>query len=91
VNDSSAFPEIGLYRQQQERRDFGANVALLQQISALTGGRYNPPPATVFNAGGRSLYATWQLWPACLALAIGLSIAELLARKWKGLIQSFRR
>ncbi len=91
VADSSAFPEIGLYREQEELQDYGSNEALLAQISSLTGGRFNPSPTSVFDAAGRSMYTTWQLWPALLGLAIGLSIAELMARKWSGLIQAIRR
>lgn len=91
VTESSAFPEIGLYRQEEELEDYGSNEALLMQISSLTGGRFNPPPESVFDAGGRSIYDTWQLWPALLGLAIALSMAELVARKWSGLVQAFRK
>ncbi len=91
VNDSPAFPEIGLYRQQEELQDFGSNEALLAQISTLTGGRFNPPPPSVVDAGGRSIYTTWQLWPLFLGLAIALTLAELVARKWGGLMQGLRK
>ena len=91
MNESSAFPEIGLYRQQEELQDYGSNEALLAQIASLTGGRLNPPPSAIFDPGGRSIYTVWQLWPAFLGLAIALSVAELITRKWRGLIQGFRR
>jgi hypothetical protein len=91
VTESAAFPEIGLYRQQEELQDYGSNEALLAQISNLTGGRFNPPPRAVFDTGGRTIYTRWQLWPALLFLAIGLSIAELIVRKWGGLVQGFRK
>lgn len=91
ANETPAFPEIGFYRQEEELRDHGSNEALLQRISALTGGRLNPSPASVFDAGGRSIYAAWQLWPAFLALAIAFTVAELIARKWGGIRQAFRR
>ncbi len=91
VAESSAFPEVGLYRQQEELEDYGSNEALLAQVSKLTGGRFNPPLDSIFDAAGKSIYTTWQLWPALLALAIALTIAELVARKWNGLMQSFRR
>jgi Ca-activated chloride channel homolog len=89
VNDSAAFPETGLYRQEEELQDYGSNPALLAQISRLTGGRFNPSPESVFDAGGRSLYTAWQLWPGLLGLAIALTIAELVTRKWNGLVQFF--
>ncbi|HEX3685790.1 MAG TPA: VWA domain-containing protein [Bryobacteraceae bacterium] len=91
VNETPAFPEIGVYREQEERRDYGSNEALLAQISASTGGRFNPAPESVFEAGRKSIYTSWQLWPALLAWAIALTIAELAARKWGGLVQVFRR
>lgn len=91
VDETSAFPEVGLYRQQEEMQDYGSNEALLAQISALTGGRFRPAPDAIFDSGGRTIYISWQLWPALLALAIALNLAELIARKWSGLIGRFRR
>ncbi|MFL6353548.1 MAG: VWA domain-containing protein [Bryobacteraceae bacterium] len=89
VIESPAFPETGLYRQDEEFQDYGSNPALLAQISRLTGGRFNPAPDSVFESDGRSLYTAWQLWPALLAVAIALTIAELITRKWNGLRQFF--
>jgi Ca-activated chloride channel family protein len=91
VNESRAFPEIGLYRQQEELEDYGSNGALLAQIANATGGRFNPAPSAIFQAGGRRMYDTWQLWPLLLGAAIALSLAELIARKWHGLRERFRR
>jgi Ca-activated chloride channel homolog len=91
VNETAAFPEIGIYRQEDEFEDYGSNEALLAQISSLTGGRFNPPLRSIFDAGNKSIYTTWQLWPAFLGLAIALTIVELVARKWNGLARMFRR
>jgi Ca-activated chloride channel family protein len=91
VNESTLFPEIGFYREHEEARDYGSNEGLLKQISTLTGGRFNPSPGAVFDSGGRSLYSRVQLWPVMLFLAIGLTIAELVMRKWSGLAQRFKR
>jgi hypothetical protein len=90
VTESSAFPEIGVYRQQEELQDYGSNEMLLAQISNLTGGRFDPSPSAIFEAGGASILMPWRLWPAFLGLAIALTIAELVARKWSGLMQTFR-
>ncbi len=87
VTESAAFPETGLYRQEQELQDYGSNQELLMQISRLTGGRFNPTPESVFDTDGRSIPASWRLWPALLGLAIALTIAELVIRKWRGLMQ----
>ena len=91
VGDSSAFPEVGLYREQPELQDHGSNQRLLRQISSLTNGRFDPPLKDLFAPDGRSSYVNWSLWPACLALAIALTIAELVTRKWRGLTDRFRR
>ncbi len=90
VGESNTFPEIGLYRPQEELQDYGSNEWLLNQIASLTGGRFNPSSAAIFDARGRSLSTIWQLWPMLLGLAIALNIAELIARKWSGLRESFR-
>ncbi len=91
VNESAAFPEVGLYRQQPEFQDYGVNENLLKQISGFTDGRFNPALSEIFDSAGRSNSVEWQLWPAFLALALGLTIAELVARKWSGLTERFRR
>jgi hypothetical protein len=63
---------------------------LLRQVASATGGRFNPAPRQVFDAGGRSSAVTMDLWPALLVLAILLNLAELVMRKSKGLLESLR-
>ena len=48
LDDSRLFPETGLYRQEEELNEFGSNEALLRQVSAFTGGRFNPSPDQIF-------------------------------------------
>lgn len=88
VADSRAFPEVGFYRQEDEMLEYGNNEPLLKQIAAATGGRFNPSPKQVFDAGARSIRTTMDLWPGLLALAIALNLAELIVRKWKGLLEA---
>ncbi len=90
VKDTPAFPEVGLYREQEELQDYGSNKKLLAQIANLTGGRIDPPVDSIFDARGRAVSTVWQLWPALLGLAIALNIAELVARKWGGLMANFK-
>ena len=85
VVDSRAFPEVGLYRPEAELNEYGSNQALLRQVSEFTGGRFEPDPKQVFDAGNRSLASTLQVWPGLLVFAIALNLAELVMRKWKGL------
>jgi len=90
LKDTPAFPEVGLYRQREELMDHGSNKTLLAQIASLTGGRADPPLDSIFDTQGRAVSTVWQLWPAFLGLAILLNVAELVARKWGGLIANFR-
>ena len=58
-------------------------------LRQLTGGRFNPHPSEVFEAGGRTVNSSIDLWPALLLAAILLNLVELAARKgWPG---RFRR
>ena len=68
--DSRAFPEVGFYRQEDEMLEYGNNEQLLRQIAAATGGHFNPGRRGVFDAAGRSIPATMELWPGLLALAL---------------------
>ena len=91
VADNPAFPEIGLYRPEEEFQEHGSNEKLLRQIASFTGGRFNPEPSSVFETGGRSIYQPVQFWPALIGLGIALTVSELLVRKWAGLTSRFRR
>ena len=86
AEESRAFPEAGLYRPEAELADYGSNEALLKQVAEFTGGRFQPDPAAVFSGGGRSIASSLQLWPGLLGLAVLLSLAELVMRKWKGVM-----
>ncbi|MGH9660489.1 MAG: glutamine amidotransferase, partial [Bryobacteraceae bacterium] len=88
--ESRAFPETGLYRPEAELDEYGSNEFLLQQISSATGGRFNPPPRDVFDAGGRSVPSTMRLWPGLLGLAVVLNLVELMLRKGRGVLEALR-
>ena len=87
VDESKLFPEVGVYAENQEAGDRGTNENLLRVLASATGGRFNPQPAAVLDSQGRMLYERWEVWPVFLALAIVLSLAELISRKWVGLRQ----
>ncbi len=88
LTESRAFPEVGFYRREDELLEFGNNEPLLRQIAASTGGRFNPSPRELFDAGGRSIRSVMDLWPALLVLAILLNLVELILRKWKGILEA---
>jgi len=86
AQESRAFPEAGLYRPEAELADYGSNEALLKQVAEYTGGRFQPDPSAVFSGGGKSISSSLRLWPGLLGLAVLLSLAELVMRKWKGVM-----
>jgi Ca-activated chloride channel homolog len=86
--DSRAFPEVGFYRQEDEMLEYGNNEFLLREIATATGGHFNPSPKAVFDAGSRSIRTRMDLWPGLLALAILCNLAELILRKWKGVLEA---
>ncbi|MCS7025723.1 MAG: VWA domain-containing protein [Bryobacteraceae bacterium] len=88
--ESEAFPEIGHYRPEDEMNDYGADELLLKQLSSFTGGRFQPKPEDVFTAPGPGKPASLRLWPGLLGAALALNLLELVLRKWKGLLLSFR-
>jgi uncharacterized membrane protein len=88
VADSRAFPEIGFFRQEDEMSEYGNNEPLLRRIAQATGGHYNPQPRQVFDAAGRSIRSSMNLWPILLVLALLLNLTELILRKWRGLAEA---
>ena len=68
--------------------EYGNNEQLLRHVAAATGGHFNPSPKAVLDAGGRSIRTTMNLWPGLLALALALNLAELILRKWKGVMEA---
>lgn len=88
AKESRAFPEAGLYRPEAELNEYGNNEALLKQVAEYTGGSFNPEPSAVFTGTGKTIPSTLTLWPAFLGLAVLLSLAELVLRKWKGVFQT---
>jgi hypothetical protein len=69
-------------------QEFGNNEQLLRQIAASTGGRFGVRAADAFEASGRSIPATMEMWPGLLALALAMNLLELVMRKWKGLLEA---
>jgi len=84
--ESRAFPEAGLYRPEAELADYGSNEGLLKQVAEFTGGRFEPSPKAMFDPGRRQIASSVSLWPGLLGLAILLNLAELVLRKWKGVV-----
>jgi Ca-activated chloride channel family protein len=90
LNESRIFPEVGLYRPEEELTEYGSNAALLKSVALATGGRFNPNPGQAFETGGQSIESTARLWPILLGVAILLNLVELIMRKWRGIVESVR-
>lgn len=78
---SREFPEAAFFRENSELSRYGSDPELLHSIAVATGGRVNPEPGSLFDAGGRTVERWMDLWPLLLALAVFLNIVELAARK----------
>jgi Ca-activated chloride channel homolog len=90
AEESKAFPELSYSRQDEETSVTGTNESLLREVASFTGGRFNPDMTAVFRTSDLPMIRAWPLWPGLLALAIALSVAELVVRKWAGLSAWFR-
>lgn len=90
LNESRAFPEVGLYRQESELSDYGSNETLLKAIAQSTGGRFNPTARQLFDSSGKYIDSTVRLWPALLGIALLLNLIELVLRKWRGIVETLR-
>ncbi len=89
--ESRVFPEVGLHRPEQELNEYGSDELLLRRLAEFTGGHFNPEPKAVFDPAGRSVPSTLRLWPGLIALALASSLLELVLRKWRGVLETFRR
>ncbi len=90
LNDSRIFPEVGLYRPEEELTEYGSNQSLLKSVALSTGGRFNPNPDQAFETSGQAIESTARLWPLLLGLAILLNLTELVVRKWRGIVETVR-
>ena len=78
-----------LYRQSRglmvgysdELRIRPVNESLLQQIAAVSGGRYRPEPAEVFDQPGRGATRPVPLWPWLLTIAAWLVPLDVALRR----------
>ncbi len=89
LSESKFFPEIGYFRGDESTAQ-AVNDKLLRRIADLTGGQFNPDPASVFHTNGPPTLKTWALWPALLGLALVMNIVELCMRKRNALAAILR-
>jgi Ca-activated chloride channel homolog len=64
-----------------EYRFRSPDTALLQSLAAATGGRVQPTPDALANVAGDTRAERRPLWPALIAIALGLWLLDILARR----------
>ncbi len=87
LEESDLFPETGIYLQEDELNDYGADSRALESLAAFTGGAFEPEARVVFDGQGRAVASSMPLWPGLLVLALLLNLAELVLRKWRAIFQ----
>jgi hypothetical protein len=81
LEESVAWPEVGLFLPELEMTTYGSNPELLKQLSAYTGGRFEPTSRQIFEPRGRGIPAAFRLWPLLLAIAVLLNLGEVAWRR----------
>lgn len=76
-----SLPEAGFYRESEELREREVNVALLQEMARITGGRLRPAVDQLLDPEGSLVRNRKPLWPYWLVLALVLNFVELGVRK----------
>ena len=74
-------PEAGFYRETEETKPQAVNIALLGEISRVTGGRMHPAIGQLLNTRGAMVRERRPLWPYWLILALILNFVEVALRK----------
>jgi len=80
-NSELVLPDAGFYREADETKPQAVNMALLSEISRVTGGRVHPSIDQVLNDNGAMVRERQPLWPYWLILALLLNFIEVALRK----------
>jgi hypothetical protein len=78
---SSLLPAVGFVRSPEELKSQSVNVALLDEISRVTGGTVNPTVAQLLDERGSEGLESEELWPYLLVFALLLDLFEVAWRK----------
>jgi Ca-activated chloride channel family protein len=80
-NSEVALPQVGFYHNAEEMKPQAVNLALLSEISRVTGGRVDPSMDQLLSDRGSLLKERRPLWPYLLLLALALNLMEVAVRK----------
>lgn len=91
-NSELPLPMVGFYRDADELKPEPVNLALLGEISRVTGGRMNPSIEQILSDKDSLVRQPMALWPYFVMLALALNFVELAIRrrllKWSAKISS---
>jgi Ca-activated chloride channel homolog len=76
-----SLPEAGFYRESEELKPQGINMALLTEVSRITGGIIRPSAEQLLNDKGSFVRESSPLWAYWLVLALLLDLIEVAVRK----------
>ncbi len=74
-------PEAGFFQESDELRQREPNLALLEEISRVSGGSYAPTAELLLSSEGALVKERQPLWPWFLLLALALNFVELAIRR----------
>jgi len=74
-------PEVGFYRDAEELKAQAVNVALLREISRVTGGEEHPSIEQLLSNEGSQVNERKPLWPYLLLLALAINFLEVALRR----------
>jgi len=80
-NPDLKLPEVGFYRDSEELKAQAVNVALLGEISRVTGGEDHPSIEDLLSDKGSLVNERSPLWPYLLTLALVLNFLEIAFRR----------
>jgi hypothetical protein len=69
------------YSYPDEYHFYPPNIVKLRNISAETGGIFQPKAAEIFDAGGETSLTATALWPWLAAFALSLYVIDVLLRR----------
>jgi len=76
-----SLPEVGFYHDVDELKPQPVNLALLGEISRVTGGRVNPSIDQLLDDRGSLVEERASLWPYLVILALALNFVEVAFRR----------
>ena len=81
IGDETNVSRILPYSYPDEYHFYPPDVDLLQEVSSVTGGKFQPTAADIFSTGGETVVRRVPLWPYLAIAALLLYLTDLLLRR----------